>query len=145
MGKGLGYFALLVGSLTIQTLPWKGGAPLGLLLAALVVGSREEPVTGALYGGLCGLCWGMALGRGGLLLTLLLGAAALGAGWMTRNLRLWRGWFLTLAAAGGLAGVVGIALATEPSWNLAGVLGWTVLVSPAWGWVAERGREGIKE
>ena len=38
MGKALGYFALLVGSLTIQTLPWGGAAPLGLVLAALAAG-----------------------------------------------------------------------------------------------------------
>lgn len=141
MGKALGYFALLVGSLTIQTLPWGGAAPLGLVLAALAVGSREEPVTGGMYGALCGLCWTMASGWGGIFSALLLGGAALAAGWMVRTLTLWPGWFLTLSALGALGGVALAALAGGLRWELAGVWGLTVLVSPIWGLLAPLRKE----
>lgn len=142
MGKFLGYFALLLGSLMVQTLPWGGAAPLGLLLAALVAGCREGPLPAALYGALCGGVWGAAAGRGGGVLALALAAAALGAWWITTALRLPRGWFLLLGAGAALAGVLLTGILAGPSWQLAGVFGSTVLVSPLWGLAAGRGRDG---
>lgn len=136
MAKGAGYFALLLGSLTVETLPWAGAAPLCLLLTALALGSREEPVTGGLLGALCGLLWGMTLGRYPLPLALGLAALALTAGWTARTLRLRRGWFVALAAAAALGVVLVLALTAGPSWSWVATWGWTVLVSPLWALMA---------
>lgn len=133
-----GYLLLLWASLLAQTLPVGLPRPLGLLLAALAVACREEPLLALPYGCLCGLVWAGAAGRGPWGFCLPLSLLCLGGRGGTM------GRFLLLVGAGCTGAAVWLTLLSGYSvWaQLPGALVLTAALSPLWysaaQWINER-------
>lgn len=142
MKKAAGYFALLWGSLLVQTLPWGGPRPLALLLAGLGMSAREKhPALAGGLGAVCGLWWAGAAGRCPWAFAGYLALACLGCRLVLNRFGRGLGWFWGWAGLTAL-GALALAGGGMPFWETWAA---TLAAAPFYYGITMFGRRGEKE